>query len=46
VKAVDSSVVIAAFASWHEHHAITRKAMTGTWGFAGNHQGLGGVRLF
>ena len=28
VKAVDSSVVIAAFASWHEHHAIARKAMT------------------
>jgi predicted nucleic acid-binding protein len=27
VKAVDSSVVIAAFASWHEHHAIARKAM-------------------
>jgi hypothetical protein len=29
VKAVDSSVVIAAFASWHEHHAIARKATTG-----------------
>jgi hypothetical protein len=28
VKAVDSSVVIATFASWREHHAITRKAMT------------------
>ena len=27
MKAVDSSVVIAAFASWHEHHAIARKAM-------------------
>jgi predicted nucleic acid-binding protein len=27
VKAVDSSVVIAAFATWHEHHAIARKAM-------------------
>jgi predicted nucleic acid-binding protein len=27
VKAVDSSVVIAAFASWHEHHGIARKAM-------------------
>jgi predicted nucleic acid-binding protein len=27
VKAVDSSVVIAAFASWHEHHSIARKAM-------------------
>jgi predicted nucleic acid-binding protein len=29
MKAVDSSVVIAAFATWHEHHAIARKAMTG-----------------
>ena len=28
MKAVDSSVVIAAFASWHEHHQIARKAMT------------------
>jgi predicted nucleic acid-binding protein len=27
VKAVDSGVVIAAFATWHEHHAIARKAM-------------------
>jgi predicted nucleic acid-binding protein len=27
VKAADSSVVIAAFASWHEHHAIARNAM-------------------
>lgn len=27
MKAVDSSVVIAAFASWHEHHTIARKAM-------------------
>jgi len=27
VKAVDSSVVVAAFASWHEHHAIARKAI-------------------
>lgn len=27
MKAVDSSVVIAAFASWHEHHAVARKAM-------------------
>jgi len=27
VKAVDSSVVIAAFASWHEHHAVARKAL-------------------
>jgi len=29
VKAVDSSVVIAAFATWHEYHAIARKAMAG-----------------
>lgn len=29
MKAVDSSVVIAAFASWHEHHAIARKALVG-----------------
>jgi predicted nucleic acid-binding protein len=28
VKAVDSSVVIAAFATWHEHHALARKAMS------------------
>jgi predicted nucleic acid-binding protein len=28
VIAVDSSVVIAAFATWHEHHAVARKAMT------------------
>jgi hypothetical protein len=28
VKAVDSSVVIAAFATWHKHLAIARKAMT------------------
>ncbi len=27
MKAVDSSVVIAAFATWHEYHAIARKAM-------------------
>jgi predicted nucleic acid-binding protein len=27
VKTVDSSVVIAAFATWHEHHAIARRAM-------------------
>ncbi len=27
MKAADSSVVIAAFATWHEHHAIARKAM-------------------
>jgi predicted nucleic acid-binding protein len=26
VKAVDSSVVVAAFASWHEHHVIAQKA--------------------
>lgn len=25
--AVDSSVVIAGFASWHEHHAVARKAL-------------------
>ena len=29
MKAIDSSVVIAAFATWHEHHAIARKAMAG-----------------
>lgn len=29
MKAVDSSVVIAAFASWHEHHAVARKALVG-----------------
>ena len=29
MKAVDSSVVIAAFATWHEHHTIARKAMAG-----------------
>ena len=29
MKAVDSSVVIAAFATWHEHHSIARKAMAG-----------------
>lgn len=27
MKAVDSSVVIAAFASWHEHHAVARTAL-------------------
>lgn len=27
MKTVDSSVVIAAFATWHEHHAIARKVM-------------------
>jgi predicted nucleic acid-binding protein len=29
MKAVDTSVVVAAFASWHEHHVIARKAMAG-----------------
>jgi predicted nucleic acid-binding protein len=29
MKTVDSSVVIAAFATWHEHHGIARKAMNG-----------------
>ncbi len=29
MKAVDSSVVIAAFATWHEHHSIAREAMAG-----------------
>jgi predicted nucleic acid-binding protein len=28
MKAVDSSVVIAAFASWHEHHAVAREALS------------------
>jgi hypothetical protein len=27
MKAVDSSVVVASFATWHEHHAIARKVM-------------------
>jgi predicted nucleic acid-binding protein len=27
MKAVDTSVVVAAFASWHEHHVVARKAM-------------------
>ncbi len=27
MKAVDTSVVVAAFASWHEHHVIARRAM-------------------
>jgi len=27
MKAVDSSVVIAVFASWHEHHVVARKAL-------------------
>jgi predicted nucleic acid-binding protein len=29
MKAADSSVVIAAFATWHEHHALAREAMSG-----------------
>jgi hypothetical protein len=29
MKAVDSSVVIAACATWHEHHVVARKAMAG-----------------
>jgi predicted nucleic acid-binding protein len=29
MKAVDTSVVVACFASWHEHHVIARKAMAG-----------------
>ena len=29
MKVVDSSVVIAAFASWHEHHAVARSALSG-----------------
>jgi hypothetical protein len=29
VKAADSSVVVAAFASWHEHHRQARKALDG-----------------
>lgn len=29
MKVVDSSVVIAAFASWHEHHAVAQKALAG-----------------
>lgn len=28
MRAVDSSVVIAAFAIWHEHHALARKAIS------------------
>ncbi|WP_239342536.1 MULTISPECIES: type II toxin-antitoxin system VapC family toxin [unclassified Frankia] len=27
MKAVDTSVVVAAFASWHEHHTLAQKAM-------------------
>jgi predicted nucleic acid-binding protein len=27
MKAVDSSVVVAAFASWHEHHAIAQRVL-------------------
>lgn len=29
MKAVDSSVVIAAFATWHEYHGVARTAMAG-----------------
>lgn len=29
MRAVDSSVVVAAFASWHEQHRIARKALAG-----------------
>jgi predicted nucleic acid-binding protein len=29
VKAADTSVVVAAFASWHEHHGRARKALDG-----------------
>lgn len=29
MKAVDTSVVVAAFASWHEHHDRARKALDG-----------------
>jgi predicted nucleic acid-binding protein len=29
VKAADTSVVVAAFASWHEHHAQARRALDG-----------------
>jgi hypothetical protein len=28
MKAVDSSVVVAAFATWHEHHALARLVMS------------------
>ncbi len=28
MRAVDSSVVVAAFATWHEHHALARTAMS------------------
>ena len=28
MRAVDSSVVIAAFATWHEYHSLARKAMS------------------
>ena len=28
MKAVDSSVVVAAFATWHEHHALARVVMS------------------
>lgn len=29
MKAVDSSVVVAAFATWHEHHTVAHQAMAG-----------------
>jgi predicted nucleic acid-binding protein len=29
MMAVDTSVVVACFASWHEHHVVARKAMAG-----------------
>jgi hypothetical protein len=29
LKAADTSVVVAAFASWHEHHLRARKALDG-----------------
>ena len=29
MKAADTSLVVAAFASWHEHHAQARKALDG-----------------
>jgi predicted nucleic acid-binding protein len=29
MKTADTSVVVAAFASWHEHHAAARRALDG-----------------
>lgn len=29
MKAADTSVVVAAFASWHEHHEVARRAVDG-----------------